>query len=514
MGDTDPNQSTALPAERRSRDGSGGHSDKPRLLLLLVIGHRASVSVSVLDRIPRTFLPDFHVEILVIDDSSNGVAVAECETAGGRERIPFPFRTLHTPERQGDGGCQKIGYHYAIDEKFDVVALVRGEGRPGPEVLARMVRLTGEGTADVVLGSRGMERGDDGRPAGIKILSWVENLLLDAGLSDMHSGHRVYAVPALRRIPFDLTTNGGNFDTEIIIQLFRAGMRIVELPVPAGSGEPLGLVAGVRAVGAALSARLTDLNIIYDRKFDCRPVHGSHAHYQLKTGYASTHTLALEAVPTGARVVDLGCAGGHFGRLLKERRQAAVIGVDVAPLDRGVTLDAFVQHDLNAPDLPVAADGVEVVTMLDVIEHLKSPEQFVDLLRDKFKFNPRVRFIVSTGNVGFILLRLLHLCGVFSYGKKGILDITHTRLFTFCTLKRLFGEAGFDLVRQEGVPAPWPLVFGDNLLGRLCLWGHSLLCRVWPSLFAYQIFMEFRPRLHPAHLLTSLPTGASDRRSG
>jgi hypothetical protein len=159
---------------------------------------------------------------------------------------------------------------------------------------------------------------------------------------------------------------------------------------------------------------------------------------------------------------------------------------------------------LNGPDLPVPADGVDVVLMLDVIEHLQSPERFVDLLRERLKFNPDVKLIVSSGNIAFVMSRLLHLCGVFTYGKTGILDMTHTRLFTFGTLRRLFEEAGFDLVRRVGVPAPWPLVFGEGMLGRLFLWGHGVLCRAWPSLFAYQIFMEFRPRLHPAQLLASL----------
>lgn len=521
MGGQDLKEPTALPAAGPGRDGTRGGMGKPRLLLLLVIDQAAPATASTAERVPPVPPPDFDVEMLVIDDAPGGDATDAWEAACGGGSLPFPLRVVRAPARQGFGGCLKLGFYLALQENFDAVAVVPDGGRPAPEALARMAGPIVDGTADVVLGSRVMEQGGAGRngglpilrSAGIRILAWAENLLLGVRLSEMHSGHRVYTVSALRLVPFALNSNGLKFDTEIILQFLRAGLRIAERPVPAGSVKPSGPVAWIRStvegVGAALSARLTDLNITYDRKFDCRPARGSNAHYQLKAGYASTHSLAIEAVPVGARVVDLGCAGGQFGRLLKERRQARVTGVDVAPLDRGVALDAFVQHDLNGPDLPVLADGVDVVLMLDVIEHLQSPERFVDLLRDRLKLHPGVKLIVSTGNVAFIVTRLLHLCGVFAYGKKGILDMTHTRLFTFGTLGRLFEEAGFDLVRRVGVPAPWPLVFGEGTIGRFFLWGHGLLCRMLPSLFAYQIFMEFRPQLHPAHLLASLQRRAS-----
>ena len=40
------------------------------------------------------------------------------------------------------------------------------------------------------------------------------------------------------------------------------------------------------------------------------------------------------------------------------------------------------------------------------------------------------KLIASTGNVAYILLRLALVLGMFNYGKKGILDLTHQRLFT------------------------------------------------------------------------------------
>ena len=74
-------------------------------------------------------------------------------------------------------------------------------------------------------------------------------------------------------------------------------------------------------------------------------------------------------------------------------------------------------------------------------------------------------FIISTGNVAFLIARIMLLLGQFNYG-KGILDITHTRLFTFGTLRRLFEQAGFEVTEVRGLPAPFPLAFGDNWFAR------------------------------------------------
>jgi hypothetical protein len=131
--------------------------------------------------------------------------------------------------------------------------------------------------------------------------------------------------------------------------------------------------------------------------------------------------------------------------------------------------------------------------MLDVIEHLRSPENFVDDFLAASARNPHLPLVVSTGNVAFIIVRLMLLVGQFNYGKRGILDLTHTRLFTFGTFRRLFEQSGFDVLEIRGVPAPFPLAVG-GAIGRWLLALNKLLISISRSLFAYQIFAVVRPR--------------------
>jgi hypothetical protein len=129
-----------------------------------------------------------------------------------------------------------------------------------------------------------------------------------------------------------------------------------------------------------------------------------------------------------------------------------------------------------------------------VIEHLASPENFVDDLLAAASRNRDLRLVVSTGNVGFIIVRLMLLLGQFNYGKRGILDLSHTRLFTFATFRRLFEQSGFEVLEMRGVPAPFPLAVGDGVLGRLLVGLNKVLIAISRSLFAYQIFAVVRPK--------------------
>jgi len=111
------------------------------------------------------------------------------------------------------------------------------------------------------------------------------------------------------------------------------------------------------------------------------------------------------------------------------------------------------------------------------------------------------RIIVSTGNIAFFAMRLLLLCGAFHYGRRGILDVTHTRLFTFATFRELFEQAGYEIEDVRGVPAPYPLAMGDSTVARLLLWINALLIKISKSVFSYQIFMVVRPLPSLAWLL-------------
>jgi len=474
-------------------------------VLVFVVAYNAEKTISqVLNRIPGELRDGYGVEILVIDDCSQDETFEQAWQLRNDQSLPFALHVLYNPDNQGYGGNQKIGFHFAIRNGFDFVALIHGDGQYAPECLPELLEPLRSGAADAVFGSRMLRPGTalkGGMPLykflGNKVLTAFQNRMLGLHLSEFHSGYRLYRVAALERIPFERNSNDFHFDTEIIIQLAFAGARLKELPIPTYYGDEICHVNGMRyawnVAATTTRASMQRLNVFYDRKFDCRPHEATNARYELKRGYESVHSVVIEIVPAGARVLDLGCAGGWVAEQLRNKG-CWVSAIDTEPLSPAVHLDEFVQHDLNVTPWPVSASALDYVLVLDVIEHLSSPEAFLDELRYRLATSPEARVLISTGNVAFGLTRLMLLLGQFNYGKRGILDLTHKRLFTTGSMKRLLQQSGFDILESRGIPAPFPLALGNSWFARLLVSLNAALARVWPRLFAFQILLTVRAR--------------------
>ena len=95
-------------------------------LLLFIVAYNAETTLErVLNRIPKG-LHNGSVEVLVIDDSSTDNTF-DRGIRYRNEDSPFKLTVLRTSENQGYGGNQKLGYRYALDNGFDLVALIHGD---------------------------------------------------------------------------------------------------------------------------------------------------------------------------------------------------------------------------------------------------------------------------------------------------------------------------------------------------------------------------------------------------
>ncbi len=219
---------------------------------ILVVAYEASATLeSVLNRIPSDFRSTLHT-ILVCDDASSddtyqvGMRVKQ-------SRPDLPLEVIRRPVNLGYGGNQKAGYRWMIDHGLDVVVLLHGDGQYAPEFLPRMVAPIVDGRADVVFGSRMLERGAalrGGMPkykfVGNKILSFLQNRIAGVSLSEWHSGYRAYSVASLARVGFELNADYYDFDTQIILQMIESNQRILEIPIPTFYGDELSRVNGIR----------------------------------------------------------------------------------------------------------------------------------------------------------------------------------------------------------------------------------------------------------------------------
>ncbi len=224
--------------------------DAPRIGIVVVAYNAATTLTSVLDRIPADFRSRL-AAVLVSDDHSHDttelVALEYQERQHG-----LPLTVVRQPRNLGYGGNQKFGYRWAIAHDLDVVVLLHGDGQYAPECIADIVAPIVDGDAEVVMGSRMMERGqarNGGMPlykyVGNRILTRVQNAVAGLALTEWHSGYRALSVAALATIPFEADSDGFDFDTEILLQLHANGMRIVEVPIPTYYGDEICYVNGL-----------------------------------------------------------------------------------------------------------------------------------------------------------------------------------------------------------------------------------------------------------------------------
>lgn len=201
-------------------------------------------------------------------------------------------------------------------------------------------------------------------------------------------------------------------------------------------------------------------------------------------------------VPTGARVLDVGCGTGSVARILADTRDANVIGVEPdesrasVAAARGVDVRAGVLSEAIVKEL----GQFDVVLFADVLEHLAEPVPLLLLAREALK--PDGAVIASVPNVAHWSVRMeLLIRGRFRYEATGIMDATHLRWFDTVNLRMMFHAAGMQIV-QWGTTAgfglanytarrPWkwvPQRTRENFVRR----AHKR----WPGLFACQYVVK------------------------
>jgi glycosyltransferase involved in cell wall biosynthesis len=486
-----------------------------RLLIFIVAYNAESTIEKVLTRIPRCLHSD-QVEVLIIDDSSNDNTFAN-GLRYQQGHSAFPITLLRTPENQGYGGNQKLGYRYAIDHGFDLVALLHGDGQYAPEKLPELLAPLLAGNADAVFGSRMIDKKaarEGGMPAykwiGNQILTAFQNKILGTHLSEFHTGYRIYSTKALAQIPFEKNTNDFHFDTEIIIQLVLKKLRIAELPIPTFYGDEVCYVNGLKYAWnicrATVKARLCGVQLFYDRRFDVNP---GPVETGDKLGFSSAQTFAIKSCVPGRYVLQLGIGHDDVAAAL-EKKMCRVTAVDFSANERLAksTMSPF----SSRPTVPPDVGRYHQIVLMDLIEHVHDPENFMDELRQK-AHGRRPEVIISAANVAFFATRMMLVLGRFNYSRKGILGLGHRRLFTFKSLRSLLEQTGYEVLETRGIPAPFPLALGLTRWSRVLLKFNELLILLSKRLFAYQICVRVRPLPDSRHLLKETISNSSTLRA-
>jgi glycosyltransferase involved in cell wall biosynthesis len=172
----------------------------------------------------RDSCPGF--DVLVVNDGSTDGTAEIARNAPG-------VRVIHLPVNLGIGGAVQTGFLYAREKGYDAAVQVDADGQHKPAQVAKLLEPLERGEADMVIGSRFLEKGSyqgkAGRRLGIRLFSLTNRLILGQRITDSTSGFRAYGKNALailsREYPDDYP------EPESVYTLKKKKMRVKEVAV-------------------------------------------------------------------------------------------------------------------------------------------------------------------------------------------------------------------------------------------------------------------------------------------
>jgi glycosyltransferase involved in cell wall biosynthesis len=175
-------------------------------------------------------IPSTVDECILVDDHSTDETAALARELGLQVHI-------HDRNR-GYGGNQKTCYAAAVEAGADVVVMLHPDYQYSPLLVEPMASMIAFGVYDIVLGSRILGGGalHGGMPVykyiSNRFLTFFQNAMLGAKLSEYHTGFRAYSRELLLSLPLEANSDDFIFDNQLLAQCIYMGARIGELSCP------------------------------------------------------------------------------------------------------------------------------------------------------------------------------------------------------------------------------------------------------------------------------------------
>jgi len=211
--------------------------------------------------------------VIIVDDASRD------ETALIAKTLPNTVVYTHK-ENLGYGANQKTCYRLAIENDGDIIIMVHPDYQYTPKLIPAMASIIGNGLYQCVLGSRilGGYALKGGMPiwkyVSNRFLTFVENILIGAKLSEYHTGYRAFSREMLKRLPLEVNSDDFVFDNQMLAQIVWFGYTIAEVSCPTKyftEASSINLVRSIKyGLGCLLTAlvfRIAKMKIVKSRLF-------------------------------------------------------------------------------------------------------------------------------------------------------------------------------------------------------------------------------------------------------
>ncbi len=211
--------------------------------------------------------------VIVVDDDSRDTTVSVAET--------LPNTLVHAHEKNtGYGGNQKTCYRLALEAGGDIIIMVHPDYQYTPKLIPAMASMIGNGLYHCVLGSRilGGYALNGGMPMWKYVanrgLTFVENIILGAKLSEYHTGYRAFSRQLLEQLPIEHNSDDFVFDNQMLTQILCFGYTIAEVSCPtkyfaeaSSINLPRSIKYGLGCLFTSLKFRLAKMKLICSEQY-------------------------------------------------------------------------------------------------------------------------------------------------------------------------------------------------------------------------------------------------------
>lgn len=164
-------------------------------------------------------------DYLIVNDGSTDKTKYLCEKNA--------YHVVNLVVNMGIGGAVQTGYRYAKENNYDVAVQIDGDGQHDVSYLQEMLMLVENGEADVVIGSRFVEKegfqSSKVRRVGIGFLSALGKILTGVHVKDITSGYRVVNAKFINIFAEDYPTDYPEPEAMVITAVY--GGKVMEYPV-------------------------------------------------------------------------------------------------------------------------------------------------------------------------------------------------------------------------------------------------------------------------------------------
>lgn len=217
-------------------------------------------------------------DIILVDDKSRDDTVAVAKKLEGIH--------VHVHESNtGYGGNQKTCYRLALEAGGDIIVMIHPDYQYTPKLLPAMISMIANGVHPCVLGSRilGGYALKGGMPiwkyVSNRFLTFAENILLGAKLSEYHTGYRAFSRDILLKLDLSRNSDDFVFDNQMLAQILWHGFTIGEVSCPTKyfpEASSINLRRSIRygfgCLGTGLVYRLAKAGVIKSSLFPQKPI--------------------------------------------------------------------------------------------------------------------------------------------------------------------------------------------------------------------------------------------------